>query len=77
MFTKISENATVNDFKNDEIVSTIDIVDGNKDRDSIAADDNVSKIWNLVKKMKHANKLNPCNNNSIDGKGSNNKQEKN
>ena len=44
MFTKISENATVNDFKNDEIVSTIDIVDGNKYSDSIAADDNGSKM---------------------------------
>ena len=51
--------------------STFGVNDGNKDRDSTTADDDVSKTWNLAKKMKHDNESNLCNATSIDDKGFN------
>ena len=46
----MSNNKTLYDLKNDEIVITLDVFDGNKVGDSTTADDDVSKTCNLVKR---------------------------
>ena len=50
----MSDNKTLNQFENVEIVNVADIVNGNKDGNSTIVDDDLSKTHNLVKRRNMA-----------------------